>query len=422
MTQASPHTTPQQAPFLTWPVSRREFYRAIWISMLLAITWGVLVFGVRALIMLVASVAAMSIMHFLLKVLLKWKLAGCLLYAHNLVSVMVLVALASPTWPAWILAAAAALFPLIFAWIGGPGRERIPVAVATVLLIQYLLLPALAGRTYTGCPDAIVARDRLFMGDIRDQHAPIPGSASLTSVPGWPASRELAGNDAFPMTPPAVTAADAFNQVSTVLAVREAEFRAPLGQQEHADIQQILEHAFAFELPSMDLFMAGISPNRIGAASLPALLLAGLFLAYRYILRPRSVFLFLLAFIAATVVLAFTPQVFNRVGGSVLLDVIKRFPGELITLLEYLVLNSDAPFGAVFLLALPGAEPLSPRGRRVFLLLVAVLAAALHRFDPAAPATTLILCLFIPLAPYFDRLLAKRSWLAGATPTRPSLD
>ena len=92
-------------------------------------------------------------------------------------------------------------------------------------------------------------------------------------------------------------------------------------------------------------------------------------------------------------------------------EVVKNFPGEMLTLFVFLAMNSDAAFAAVIILALPGTEPLTARGRRIFLAVAAVAAAGLHRMDPATPAATLALCALMPLAPLLDRILPQRSWV-----------
>ncbi len=405
-----PITTPPSPPFLAWPVSRREFYRSICLALIPALGWGLVLFGFRPLVMLALAIGGASFTYMLLKRLLKWRRAQPLLYTHCLLSALVLVALAHPTWPIWILTVLALALPLALAVMGGPGRERIHIAAAAVLAVQYILLPYLAPQTYTGKPDAILARDRLFMGDIRNQpvDAHTPGN--------WPSSLDLGGDDAVPFVPPALTAADTLDRISAVLPT----WHAPGAPARVADalttaqtdtIRGLLDDAFARRLPGMESFLWGVAPNRVGAASLLAITLAGLYLSYRYILRPRSVLFFLAAYILATALFMFTPATVQRTGVLLLWDVLKQFPGEIITLFNFLLLNSDAPFAAVIILALPGTEPLTARGRRIFLVAAAIGAAGLHRLDPATPAATLALCTLMPAAPLFDRIFTQRSWL-----------
>ncbi len=392
------------APFLAWPVSRRAFYRAIFVSLMPALVWGIVLFGVRPLEMALAGFAGATAMHFALKYS-GWRRGKCLLLFHSLVGTGILVGLAHPTWPAWVVAVAALLLPLLFALLGGPGREPLHLAVVWVVVIQFAILPALVGHTYTGKPDALLARDRLFMGDVRNQAPAVVGNS-------WPLSRELGGDDAFLATPPALGAAQTLDEVSRLLPSDTSPTRRwALNAGELKSIGKALDSHFAFDLPPMNLFAWGVAPGRVGVVSLIAILLAGLHLSYRYILRPRSVLLFLAAFGIGTLAMAFTPQTFERVGPRILWDLFAHFPGQIVTLFSFMLLGSDVLFAAVFILALPGTEPLTPRGRRIFLVLSAVGAAVLHRYTPTVPAATICLTALMPFAPAFDRLFKHRSWL-----------
>lgn len=402
-------------PFLLWPVSRREFYRSIWIGMLPAFAWAVVIFGVRALAMLVASVCAATAIHLLLKRVLPWERGKSLAFAHTLVSVMVLVALSHPLWPVWVVVCMALLVPLILAVLGGPGKERVHVAVVLMLAIQYAVVPVLVGHTYAGGVggegrgsaaggNAILARDRLVMGDVREQQT--------GSVYHWPSSRELGGSDAVRVPLPARVAVDVLNELSRRMAQGRGEALAMgLSRQDEAELRAVLEPAFAFRLPGMDAQIAGAVAGRIGTVSFIGIALAGLYLAYRYILRPRSVVVFLAAFFLGSLALAFWPSAIARVGMFGLWNILTTFPGEIGTLFNILVLSSDAFFAAVIILALPGTEPLTSRGRRVFLILAGVFAALLHRLEPTVPAATVSLCALMPLTYLFDKLFARRSWL-----------
>jgi hypothetical protein len=405
---------PASAPFLIWPVSRREFYRAIWLAMLPALAWGVLVYGIRSLAMLLMAVALTTLSHLFLKQWLartpwRWPRARQLLYAHCLTSALVLVGLSHPLWPVWPVAVAALLLPLVLAALGGPGKEPVHVAVIFVFTIQFAILPALYhANSYAGGPggtggDAVLARDRLLMGDLRERRD--------THLHQWPRSATLEGADAFAMPPPAATATDLLEDLSAALSNPETEALMPLTRRDQAAFERQLETAFTYRLPDLDLIMLGAVPNRIGAACLGAIVAAGLWLSYRYILRPRSAVIFVGAFLLGTILTAFSPPALTHAGPLGLWHVLKTFPGELVVLLEIVVLNSDLAFAAVFILALPSTEPLTPRGRRIFLVATGLLAALLHRLAPTLPAATLALCAAMPFTQTFDHLFARRSWL-----------
>jgi hypothetical protein len=416
------------APFLVWPVSCREFYRAICVAMIPALAWGTVIFGVRVFTMLLTSVAATTFTHALIKRFSRvtpqragWARGRLLIYGHSLVGVLVLVGLAHPTWPVWMLTVMALALPPILALLGGPGREPVHVAVVLVMALQFWFLPALARwHIYAGAPDAVLAHDRLFMGDIRDQR-PQAGQRGNNSggLISWPASRDLGGNDAVHMEMPSNTAAKTLNDISRTMEAAghdlvESGNIAPASER---DIRGITDRALALRLPEMDLLLLGVMPGRVGTVSLIAVVMAGLYLSYRYILRPRSVVTFVLAFLVTSALVAIWPSAVIATGLNGMWQVIKvppgdvAFPGEIATLINYLVLSSDAGFAAVFILALPGTEPLTTRGRRIFLVMAGVAAAALHRMAPGLPAATLTLCVLMPFARLFDRLFATRSWL-----------
>jgi Na+-translocating ferredoxin:NAD+ oxidoreductase RnfD subunit len=385
-------------------------------AMLPALTWGAILFGFRVLAMMISSVLATSLAHFLLKRTLAasnfssgWERAGQLVYGHSLVSALVLVGLAQPGWPVWIVAAAALLIPLVHALIGGPARERVHVAVVAAVALQFFVVPMLpALKTYAGAADAVLARDRLLMGDIRDQH-----SAKAGPLDPWPLSRDLRGNDAVPVELPSAVAAEALDKLSGELAELADFTSTGLSHAAEMSFQEVFNNAFSTRLPPMDLLVLGVSPGRIGTVSLMAVVLAGLYLSYRYILRPRSVVIFVLSFILGNVPIAIWPSTIAHVGVYGIWSLLRTFPGEILTLVNYLLLSSDAGFAAVFILALPGTEPLTSRGRRIFLVVAGLLGAILHRFEPTIPAATLALCVLMPFARLFDRMFGERSWLAA---------
>jgi hypothetical protein len=403
---------PAAPPFLFWPVSRREFYQSICVGLMPALAWGVILFGGRVLAMTALAVAASSVTYAALKRVLNWRRARTMPYVHCLASDLVLVALAHPTWPVWFVTVLALALPLLLVIVGGAGKERVHVAALLALAAPYIMQAMMAPTMYTGKADAVLARDRLVLGDVQNQ------AGDYLTAREWPTARELGGNDAVIYPAPAAMAVRALNAVAAALPAR-AEPSADhvpdmLLAADIAKIRGILDGALATELPRMDTFLLGVAPNRAGAASLAGLLLAGLYLSYRHILRPRSAAFFVGIFVLTTAFLAFTPATLERTGVLVVGAVVRNFPGEMLTLFNFLLWNSDMPFAAVIILALPGTEPLTARGRRVFLAMAAAGAAALHRLDPTAPAATLALCVLMPAAPLFDRVLKQRSWVNGA--------
>ncbi len=351
--------------------------------------------------------AAAAITHWLLK---RFTRRGkSLIYSHTTSAVMIMIALCDPTWSTLIILIAAALIPLVVWLIGGTGRERIHVAVVWAVLLQ-------AGATHLSHlhnaePEgAILARDRLVMGDIRN--------AREAPLYHWPVSSELNGDDAVHIARPQQVAYDTFDSISD--ALHTAPLRENPSDRTHlltpgtrGTLQSALDNVLASRLPAVEMLIAGFVPGRIGCVCVPLLIVGGLYLAYRYILRPKSVLLFLGAYLLGIGLMVFSPSAVGHLGLLGLWGAAKGMAGELLTLLEYAFFNSDVLFASIFVLALPGTQPLTRRGRGVFLVCAALTAAAIDRFNGGdLPAGTAALCLFMPIAPLFDRFFAKRSWLS----------
>ncbi|MCL2640602.1 MAG: RnfABCDGE type electron transport complex subunit D [Phycisphaerales bacterium] len=388
-------TPPPTAPFLVWPVARREFYLSIAAALLLPLMWAFVIFGWRVLGMFVGSTVCVVIGHLILR---RFGERGKLLILpHCLVSAWVLVALSDPQWPIWSVAVAALLIPLIL-WIGR-GRRRIHVAVILALGLQFGLVPLL--RDVTPGTGAILARDRLIMGDIRN-HYSLP-------VYLWPRSAEIAGNDALAIPYPSQLSLVTLDRLARDLS-HEGRWTPDdtLGSDAQRSAQSLLDGALA-KLPDMHHFLMGVSPGRVGTVSLIGLLGSGLFLAYRHILRFRSAIFFLLEFCFFSALIALWPAFFFKVAAPWQIGL--AFPGEIVTLLIFAIFNSDVLFAAIIILALPGTEPLTTHGRRFFLLVAAFLAAVLHRSLFPIPAATVAIAVLMPLAARFDQYFARRSWL-----------
>src|SRR5262249_9320418 len=86
------------AAVLAGPGSLRAFYRAVFVSLMPALLWGIVLFGVRPLEMALAGFAGATAMHFALKHS-GWRRGKLLLLFHSLVGTGILVGLAHPAWP-----------------------------------------------------------------------------------------------------------------------------------------------------------------------------------------------------------------------------------------------------------------------------------------------------------------------------------
>lgn len=417
MTEGIAPTTanPAAAPFLVWPVARREFYIAVAVALLPTLAWGAIVFGWRAFVLILTVLGGALATH-----LLFWlftRRGKSLLLAHTIVSALLLACLSRPLWPPVLMLAAGALLVVLAFVFGGPGREWIASSslVLMLLLASLLLIAHRAGLHPLGdAPppgDAILARDRLFMGDLKPRAQERVPYAEQRPTAHWPRSRDLGGNDAVSMFQPVAVVNDLLDILAKLVHPR-ATRSSRSAAESAARITPVMDEALVYRLPGLDTVVEGRVPGAIGCVSATAIFLGGLYLAYRHILRARSGTTFLLSFLAGLVLLMLPPGVLARAGLWEYGRLWEAMPSTLLTLVSYQFFGSDVVFAAIFILALPGTEPITPRGRWVFLVIAGLIGAALCRLSPwPIPAATLGLALLQPFRPLFDRAFIHRSWL-----------
>ncbi|MGC8624557.1 MAG: RnfABCDGE type electron transport complex subunit D [Phycisphaerae bacterium] len=369
----------RQKPFLLWPVARREFYQTITISVLLPLLWGIGVFGFRAALIILATLAAAVLAHFLLA---RFTVRGRLLtWNHTLACALLASGLTAPLLPwFWAIAQGAGLVALI--WIAGlPGQQRFHIALLAPLAITAML--PLVGRW------PVLVLDRLTIGDI---HHSVP-----VRVYQWPQHSPQRGVDAVRLPRPEQVIEHTLGKI----AINPAS----------AHSRRELRAMFAMNLPSPSALLLGGVPGRIGTVGILAIILAGLYLSYRQILLPGAWGLFLISVLAGLIFGPLSPRVLHHefwqsIGG------LWYFPPErAIALLFYEICSSDFLFASVFILALPGTLPIEPLARKVFLVAAGLAAAFLHRMALPIPPATVALLFLQPVAPALDLLLHRRSWL-----------
>jgi len=375
-------------PFLVWPVARREFYWSIACALGPALLWGIMIFGFRAAAVIVATVLGATIAH---KLFQRFTRRGqTLLYAHTLCSALVLAALSRPYWSPLLMLVAGALLTGLLWIFYGPGRDRIHPAVVIALVLGLAIMPLLY-ETSGPPPDAVLARNRLFMGDIR--------YSTTQPVVRWPQSSQIGGYDAVAMARPDTVLAQLFPQLQGTITNPEA-------------FSSRVDQALVSDLSSIDLLILGVRPGYIGTVSSLGLLLGGLYLAYRNVLRPRSVTLYLVSVTLGLTLLSFMPVDFSRWTSAAGVGALWRHQlDKMLTLQFYQFFSGDILFAAVIILALPGTEPITPKGRRWMLILAGLATPFIQRTDLSIPVATTILLFLQPLNPIFDTLFPRRSWL-----------
>lgn len=386
----------RRAPFLCWPVARREYFFAVAFALMPAVLWGGIIFGWRALVVLLAALAGAFIVHVPLH---RFTRRGqYLLSAHTLASTLMLVALCDPMWPAYLIGIASG-FAVFLIWLeGGPGHERVHAWALLLVMLGAVAVPWHVRRTESPLPPtAIVARDRIIMGDIR--HAAPPGA------PGWPRSVEINGNDAYQVPRP--------NQMiqqfwADIAAIPEHTTDSAA---QRAQVESILNSTLAFKLPDIRSLMYGLCSGPLGATSALLIVAAGLFLAYRNILRTRSFVLFMASLLAGFVGTSLYAGATPGLAAFGLRGLWHAHLTEMVALVFYQLLSADVIFASVFVLALPGTEPVTPRARRLYLILAGITAAILYRANLPFPPTAVTLAAFSVVSPIFDSVFAQKSWL-----------
>ena len=370
---------PHRSPFLNWPVARREFYQSIMIALILPLLWGISLFGLHALLIVVVTVLAAVILH--VAVARLTSRSAWMPINYTIVSAMLLAALTPESCPVWLSAVAGVVMTGLICLAGPPGRQR----VHTGLLIA-LLLGLAVGQIQTG---PVLVRDAMLMGNLN--------RSSPLGHYQWPRRAATAGADAVTLPMPDHVLAKTLRVISDRPAGRKA--------------RRELDNAFGALLPPPPELFLGAIPGRVGVVGVLGILIAGLVLAYRNILNPAAwgtfiVFVLLGFLFGPLSAHSLHHEFWQSLGGIWYLP-----PERAIYLLYVELCTGDFLFASVFLLAMPGTLPLNPRARWVFLFISGLLAALFARIAlPLPPATTAIL-MMQPLSPWFDTVFPRRSWL-----------
>jgi len=377
----------RSAPFIRWPVATYEFYISLCVALTPLVVWAMLLLGWRWCLWLTACQTG-SVGSYL--ILRRFTQRGRRLSFIHVFSGAILLALLTPVGLPFILGLLLGIAHMqcIFFW-GGTGRERITSSLLLAVLCCAATNLGTVGNIKAQ-PQGVLANNRLFMGDNQD--------LSRNTYTRWVSSNRIEGHDTVQMRPLQEVVGNTYHNIGGAIAT--------------ANLRQQLEVALVWQLPSPHLAILGAWPSWPGAMSVLGLLLAGIFLCYRAILRIQSTVIFLSALVIALLLLPIDfsqplPSMFLRLGGFSALQ-----PGEMATLLFYEIVGSDAWFAAIIVLALPGAEPLTASGRSRALILAAGISALLIRTGIGIPAATLSLLMLQPLHHMLDRYFGRPSWLA----------
>ncbi|HTV48680.1 MAG TPA: RnfABCDGE type electron transport complex subunit D [Phycisphaerae bacterium] len=369
-----------EPPFLLWPVARREYYLRLSLAAAAPLLWGFTIFGYHGLGTAIFFIGG-SLLTYAALTRVRHLNTARFKFHQNLACTMVAAGLLCPlvsiTW-----AMVGGIATALLSWVAAlPKRQYIQAGLLAPLLLMLILpLPK---------QWPLLTRDHLWFGDIY--------KAQKAQIYSWPASSPGPGLDAVLLNPP-----------DRALHILLAKIASDPGSQ---DSQEALNDAFALDLPSAVDQIFGGTPGRLGTVALWIIVLCGLYLSYRHILFPLAWVLFLSAVLVGLLFGPLGPrsleyQFWQSLGGVWYLP-----PDYAVTLLLYELRSSDFIFASVFVLALPGTMPLEPAARGIFLAVAGIGATLIYRLDLPFPPATAALLLLQPVAPLFDMLFHRRSWL-----------
>ena len=378
------------APVLASPIPRGEigvsgFYATHFMGAVFPLTAGLMLYGWHAAVVLagVAIAAAISVAA--------WRRIGprgrTLHYPHSLwfallLALMLPAEIASPSPALWPLIPLAGLLLVILLWLlGGLGSGYVHPAVAA-----YLILVICYGELLV--PHRILTRDHLLDGELfRSGPA---DSRALYNQP-W-INRRHNLNDSDFQEP-------AGERLTRYTSGREVPSRKWLP----------LSGLLRDSLPPLEDFIIAGQPGPIGASSVIAVIIGGLFLLYRGVIDFRVPLLACLAAYAALLILpipaviADAPQwrwatVHNSgIGWSVAL-----------TFVNYEIMASPLVFTAFFLATAPAIRPMTRRGRAIYAIAFGIVTAAFQLYVSASYGPYLALLIVGLLASELDRWFKPR--------------
>jgi len=384
MTQAA-----SMRPVLAAPVSRRGvgvsgFYLAHFLAALLPLTAGLLLYGWRgaAVVAAVAGSAAAAVAAW-------WHIGprGRTLHWSQCMWLALLLGLMLPAHlaarpaagavPAWPLLAAAGLLLVILLWLfGGLGAGRVHPVVIT-----YLVLVICFGSLLV--PRRVLNIDHMLSGDVLKSAA----TDTRTISESWIGRRH--------------TAADAEYQEPAAERLTRYTSGREVPPRRWLPLYGLLRD----NMPPLEDFVVAGQPGPIGASSVIAVIIGGLFLLYRGVIDYRIPLLTCLAAYAALLVLP-VPVVITdapqwRWAAFRLPDINWSVD---VTFVNYEITASPLIFTAFFLATAPAIRPMTRRGRTIYALALGAVAAVMQLYVSVSYGPYLGLLIVSLLTPMLDRL------------------
>lgn len=400
-----------ESPFIHAPEGARTVFVVTLLAALPPLLGGFILFGWRALLVTVLCLVSCGVIE---KLYYRVTRTPALLGRSHAFLTAVLLAMTLPAWVPWYVPVVASAFAIIVgkAMFGGVGH--------------FLWQPALVGRLavavmFSGAislPDAdnpdclpVLARSKIVVGDIRESGLP------ATAGP-WSKAQPPAGKDALLVKSPALILPNLTDQGRS----RNQNFRGLITYPDellnlppYDPNKRLPDVALALRrLPDPYDVLMGRQGGGIGETCILAILLSGLYLAYRNYIKWQLPFFFLAA---AGAVIAFTPIYLNGPDG--VSHAFLPFEAEGLDVgLAYLfqqLFSGELVLAAVFLATEMTTRPVTTGGQVIFGAGAGALAMFLRlRFAVPIPCYMAVLAMNT-LAPTIDRLwrprVLGRRWL-----------
>jgi Na+-translocating ferredoxin:NAD+ oxidoreductase RnfD subunit len=367
---------------------------------LFPVTAGLMLYGWRALGVLLLVVASAAVGVFL------WRRVGrrgCQVRYDQSLWLALLLGLTLPAHlfsgmnqsgngAPWPILPAAGIALVAFIWaLGGTGSGRIhPVLVAhllVVVLFQDMLVPHYA-----------LQRKNIFSGDVLNAYLPVPrNDDSMRTKSPWTSE---VGNPLVDAT------------WSEPASQRLETYTSGLAAPERAWTS--LESLLRDRMPPLEDIIVGGQPAAIGNGSAIALIIGGLFLLYRGLIDYRIP---LLIFTAAMIWLLVLPIPVVITEDSerwqwVAVHAQNMGPhrvGLAITFANYEIMASPLLFCAFFLATAPSVRPMACRARIIYALLIGTFAAAFQLYVSVSIGPYLALLAVSLATPTLDKLFPPRT-------------
>lgn len=378
-----------ESPFLHAPEGARTVFLVTFAAACGPLLAGMVLFGWRAAVITVISIASCAVIErFYFRAIRSPALLG---RSHAYLTGL-LLALTLPPHVPWYIPVVAAAFAVIVGKgiFGGVGHFLWQPALVGRLAVAVLFAQTLAGpaehRTGTG---AILAQNRLLVGDIRDTHY-------VEDFRRWRGRRAPQGTDAFLVRTP----------TSILRGLTRTPEPAFSGLASTADVPRA-RPGVIMKLPAINDLLYGARPGGIGETCAVVIIVAGLYLIYRNYVKLHLPLAFLLAAAAVAAVAPIRladPGLPNWVWKPLLIEGLAA--GSVYVC--YQLLSGGMLLGAFFLATEMTSRPVTAGGQVIFGICCGGLAMGLKLYAPTPIPAYMAVLVMNTFTPTIDALWRPR--------------